>query len=201
MVAPAGKDAHGTQTRDAYRTRARLQHSSSVIKMMQLISGATDLKTLLADLMEGKIITAFQNNPHIKELQYGMLDLQKFAKEQNRKNVKYWLDCSWTHNLKTKPKSNDMLHSFFILPKELGTRDHRMERCNLRKKFRRKQTEYAILDTVVQEIVDGRRSGFPDALMQQPILLIRTQWMKKIAKKYKVKLPVQYNVPSTAVEL
>ena len=177
--------------------------SSSVIKMMQLRSGATDLKTLLADLMEGKIITAFQNNPHIKHLQYGILDLQKFAKEmnkQNKKDVKYWLDCSWTHNIKTKLKSNDMLHSFFFLPKELGTREHRMERCNLRKKFRRTQTQYAILDTVVQEVVEGRRT-LPDGLMQQPILLIRTQWMKKIAKKHKLKLPVEYNVPSTAVEL
>jgi len=168
---------------------------------MQLVRCATDLKTLLADLTEGKIITAFDNNPNISHLQYGMLDLQKFAKKQNKKDVRYWLDCSWTHNIKTKLKSNDMLHSFFFLPKELGTRDNRMARCKIRKKFRRTQTQYAILDTVVQEIVDGRRSGFPDALMQQPILLIRTQWMEKIAKKYKVKLPVQYNVPSTAVEL
>ena len=166
---------------------------------MHVVRCAADLKTLLVDVNEGKIITAFNNNPNIKDLQYGMLDLQKFTREQNQKKVKYCLDCSWTHNKKVR--TSDMLHSFFFLPKELGTKEHRMTRCNIRKKFTQKKPQYAILDTVVQDIVEGRQM-LPGGFMQQPILLIRTQWMKKVARRNKVKLPVQqYRVPLNAVEL
>ena len=174
----------------------------SLVKMnsMQLVRCATDLKTLLADLTEGRIITAFDNNPNISHLQYGMLDLQKFARNENKKDVRYCLDCSWTHNKKTNVQTSDLLHSFFFLPKELKKKKHRMARCKIRKSFEQTKTKYAILDTVVQDVLHGRRS-LPDRLLLQPILLLRTQWMKKVARRNKVKLPVQYIVPSTAVEL
>lgn len=174
---------------------------------MAIIQCANDVETLLEDLKRGKIITNICKNKYIKQMQNGLLNVIQFVAEQNKKEgSKYYLDCSKTHNKKTK--DGDMMHSFFFLSKDLGKQENRMKRCQIRKQFKDTASNYAILDMVVQDIVAGRRK-LPQDLMEQPIVLIRSKWMKKIARRNrkkggrrkKVKLSVQHNcVPLTAVK-
>lgn len=173
---------------------------------MVIIQCANDVKTLLEDLKAGKIITNISKSKHMKQLQNGLINLIQFVREQNKKGQsKYYLDCSKTHNKKTREGDADMMHSFFFLSKELGNNKHRMKRCKIRNKFKRSASNHAILDTVVQDIVAGRWT-LPEHLLEQPILLIRSRWMKKVARRNKIKWldekkPRRFILPTTAVEL
>lgn len=137
-----------------------------------------DVRTLLQDLRGANVITDFQNDPYLKHLLYGMISLQRFVKKQNSISGCSFLDCSHTRNTKIKLHGYDFYHAIFFLH---NNKDHK-KRIRMRKKYKDAPVHYAILDSLVERVLNGEYA-LPKELFQVPVLLVNTKWLNSGLKR------------------